>query len=114
MFQHSLEEAGRRLLEQRRALKNAEVEFRSQYEEAKRSIEAQLKQVRSRIEENERKARTDLANMGQANLSSTLEEREKVQREIDGTFETLRTELAKNDALFQSYLKEAARIIGDT
>ena len=111
MFQYSLEEAGQRLVEQRQELKEAETRFRTQYEESKRSLKAQLEKVRSHIEEHERKTREGLSKAIESDL--TPEQREQVQRDIDESFESVKLEFAKNEAMFAGLLEDAARIISE-
>jgi hypothetical protein len=111
MFQHSLEEAGQRLVEQRRALKDAEAQFRSQYEAVKRSLETQFQRVHSQIEDNERKTRTGFDELKMTQLAGQPDQIQKLQREIDESMELARAEVAKHEAMSRSHLEEAERII---
>lgn len=112
MFQRTLEEAGLHLVQLRRELKDAEARFRSQYEEAKRSVEKHHQEIRSRLDEGEQQAREQLAQSlgaydGASGQSAPL------LRGLTQAMESMRANVQDDEERSRVSLEKAERILAD-
>lgn len=120
----NLEEAGRRLVQQRQnvkdagillakhqeELKAAEVQFQAQYEEERRSFEAHMREVRESADERDKRVATKIEEV-RPHYSEQPEKLEAFNQKLDGALRQMRTGFERMEAQFAARWKDAERII---